>query len=120
TNAITMALDKSELSIDVDKGRQSLIASKQQLIKLKQQNVESLINQSNLNGAINNANIWINGNDFIKMWNGKKNITASKGQNREKKEKQREEQILKERLLESRIAPRVQDYNDNYDGPDEN
>jgi hypothetical protein len=117
TNAVIMALDKSKLVIDMDKVRQSLTASKQQLMKLKQQNLEALIDQSKLNEAINNATAWINSNDFIKTWNDNSNTIALKRLNREKKEKQRHEEILYERLLKSRTAPRVQGYN--YNIPDE-
>jgi beta-lactamase regulating signal transducer with metallopeptidase domain len=120
TNAVIMALNKSKLVIDMDKVKQSFATSRQQLMKLKQQNLEALIDQSNLNEAINNATTWINSNDFIKIWNDKRNncTTASKSINREKKEKQRQEEILYEQLLQSRTAPRVQSFN--YNLPDEN
>jgi beta-lactamase regulating signal transducer with metallopeptidase domain len=115
TNAVIMALNKSKLVVDIDKVSQSLTASKQQLTKLKQQNLEVLINQSNLNEAINNATSWINSNNFIKTWNEKQNnsTTSLKRLDREKKEKQRQQEILYERLLESRVAPHVQGFNFN-------
>ncbi len=122
TNAVTMALDKSKVTIDMDKVRQALVLSKQQLMKLKKQNLEALIDQSNLNEAINNATAWINSNDFIKIWNEKSTNTntALKRLNTEKRKKQRQSEILYERLLESSTAPRVQGFDFNYNLTEEN
>ena len=116
-HAVFMALDKSNLTIDMDKVRQSLTASKQQLMKLKQQKLEALIDPLKLTKSLNHVNTWINSNDFIKMWNEKISASALKKPEKVKKEKQRQEEILYERLLESRSAPRIREYD--YNVPDE-
>ena len=120
TNAVTTALDKSKLTFNMDKVKQALDLSKQQLLKLRQQKLQVFIDQSHLNEVINNATTWMNYNDFVKLLDDRKKATNSRKVNRDKKEKQRQEEILYQRLLHSNTAPRVQDFSFNYSIPDEN
>ena len=119
-NAVRLALDKNNLRVDFEKAKQSLTASQQQLVKLKQQNLESLINQSYLNAAINNATSWINSNDFIKTWNENRNAAVtSKKENKDQKIKQRQQALLLQRLLRNQPAlPPARSFTFNV--PDEN
>ncbi|TKK68876.1 M56 family metallopeptidase [Ilyomonas limi] len=117
-NAVNMALDKNKLYVDFEKAKQSLVSSQQQMVKLRQQNLEALINQSYLNEVINNATTWINSNDFNKLWNENKVATTAKKEVKERKEKQRQQEVLLQRLLRNHPAPRARSFS--FSIPEEN
>lgn len=120
-NAVNIALDKNKLRVDFEKAKQNLAASQQRIVKLRQQNLEALINQSYLNAAIDNATTWINSNDFNKLWNENRNAnaTVTKKALKERKEKQRQQEVLLQRLLRDHpAAPRARSFS--FSLPEEN
>ncbi len=107
TNAVSMALDKNKLCVDFEKAKQSIAASKQTMAKLKQQNLQ--LNQAYINVAIDNATTWLNSNDFIKTWNENVN-TVTRKETKEKR-RQREQELLQQRLMQSHGTPPVRSFN---------
>lgn len=111
TNTVKLALDKNKLVFDFEKAKQAIEASKQQLAKLKQQNLEGLVNQEYINKAIDNAATWINSSDFVNTWKDNLNAATATAIAKASKEKQRAQMLLLQKLIENNTPPRVHSFN---------
>ncbi len=103
-NAVSIALDNNKLKISLEKAKQSIEASKQFIVKQRQQK-EALINQHLIQEAIDDATTYLNNDNFITTWIEAANTTAANTKNKEKIERHRQQALLLRKLLENNIAP---------------